>query len=266
MFTKLPDNFWGHVFFEDINLEAQMAAVRSLIRRNREADADLEAEISELEAHVKTLADDEVGIAEAFWVDQMEHSVFQDAANSMAAVGMLAPMFEALFTNLFAALGQAADPKPLFPSSDKTLTARKQRADADHWDPHVVFDSKGRREDLVAGIRQLAADTGLETHLPSDYGKVITGLFLYRNMMFHNGFEWPVERRDAFAKQIKSQGLPDAWFRSSFRNHEPWIYYMSTVYVDRCLALVGEVLTAVGRVTKPQPKMAKLGTVQPEKP
>jgi hypothetical protein len=264
MFTKLPDNFWGHVFFEDIDLEAQMAAVRSLIRRNREADAALEAEISELEAQVKTLEENEAGIAEAFWVGQMEHSVFQDAANSMAAVGMLAPMFEAIFTNLFAALGRATNSKPLFHSSEEALTARKQRAIADHWDPHVVFDSKGRREDLVAGILQLATDTGLEAHLPSDYGKVITGLFLYRNMMFHNGFEWPVERRDAFAKQIKNQGLPDAWFRSSFRNHQPWIYYMSTVYVDRCLALVGEVLTAVGRMTKPQPKTGKLGTVQAE--
>jgi hypothetical protein len=252
MFMKMPDKEWGLVFLEDIDLEAQMAAVRSLIRRNREADTELEAEIETLEAQVQTLADYEASIAEQIWVGQMQHSVFQDAANSMAAVGMLAPMFEALFTNVFAAMGREAAPKLVFPSSDDGLTVRQRRANADRWDPHVVFDSKGRREDLVAGIQQLAAETGLEANLPADYGKVITGLFSYRNMMFHNGFEWPVERRAAFASQLKSQGLPEEWFRSSFHNHEPWIYYMTTEFVDRCLTLVDEVLTAIGCMTKPQ--------------
>ncbi|MCO8019419.1 hypothetical protein NI456_11180 [Brevundimonas diminuta] len=256
MFIKMPDKEWGLVFLEDIDLEAQMAAVRSLIRRNREADIHLEAEIDALEAQVQTLTDYEAQIAEQIWVGQMQHSVFQDAANSMAAVGMVAPMFEALFTNLFAAMGREATPKPVFPSADDGASARQRRANADRWDPHVVFDSKGRREDLVAGIQQLAVETGLEAKLPGDYGKVITGLFLYRNMMFHNGFEWPVERRAAFASQIKSQGLPENWFRSSFHDHEPWIYYMTSEFVDRCLKLVDEVLAAIGGMTKPQSKMA----------
>lgn len=186
------------------------------------------------------------------WVGQMEHSVFQDAANSMAAVGMLAPMFEALFTNLFAALGRAAAPKSLFPVASEGFTDRRRRADVDYWDPHIVFDSKGRRADLTAGIRQLAVDTGLHPLLPKDYGKVITGLFLYRNMMFHNGFEWPIERRGEFAAQIKSQGLPPDWFTHSSRGGAPWIYYMTQTYVDRCLTLVDEVLTAVGKLTKPK--------------
>lgn len=257
MLFKMPDSVWGHIFFEDIDLEAQMAAVRSLIHRNREADAALDEEIAGLAAQVQTVEEHEAGIVECLWVGQMEHSVFQDAANSMAAVGMLAPMFEALFTNLFAALGQAAAPKLVFPSTNDGLTDRKRRVNGDHWDPHVVFDSKGRREDLVAGIRQLAADTGLEPLLPKDYGKVITGLFLYRNMMFHNGFEWPVERRAAFAAQVKNQNLPEDWFRHSFRDGEPWIYYMTTTYVDRCLVLVDEVLTAVGQLTKPKSKAAQ---------
>ncbi len=250
-FFKMPDREWGLVFFEGVDFEAQMAAVRSLIHRNRQANVALNEEIKELASHVQTAEVHEAWIAESMWVDQMEHSVFQDAANSMAAVGMLAPMFEGLFTSLFAALGQATVAS-VDSTKDDGLTDRERRSHADYWDPHVIFESKGRRESLVDGIRQLAVDTKLTPLLPKDYGKVLMGLFLYRNMMFHNGFEWPSERRAVFAAQIASHGLPQNWFRHSSRNGEPWIYYMTELYVDRCLTLVDEVLTAVGKLTKPQ--------------
>jgi hypothetical protein len=245
---QLSDRERGYLFLEDIDLEAQLAAVRSLLRRNHQADAELKNEIDQLAAEVKAASEDQAWIVEDMWIGQMEHSVYHDAANSMAAVGMLAPMFEALFANLFRALGRS------HAAAQSDRTDRARRADEQYWDPHLVFDSKGRREDLVAGILQLSADTKLTPLLPKDLGNVLTALFAYRNMMFHNGFEWPVERRTAFAALLKNQGIPDTWFSNSSRGDQPWIYYMSPAFVDRCLKLVDEALAAIGSLTNTKSK------------
>lgn len=247
-FFEMPDREWGYLFLDDINLEAQLAAVRSLLRRNRQADAALQEEIDQLAAQVTEASEDEAWVVEDRWIGQMEHSVYHDAANSMAAVGMLAPMFEALFTNLFQALGRS------HVAQEGHQTDRVRRANQDYWDPHVVFDTRGRREDLVAGILQLSADTKLRSFLPKDFGKVLSALFAYRNLMFHNGFEWPVERRTAFAALIENQNLPDTWFSHSLRGDEPWIYYMSPSFVDRCVNLAEEALIAIGKLTKAKSK------------
>lgn len=243
---KLTDRERGQIFFEEIDLEAQLLAVRSLLARNREADAALAEDIKSLEDEARAAEEEHAWIVEDMWVGQMEASVYQDAANSMAAVGMLAPLFEALFANLFRSLGRSA-------AAGLDKSERASRADLDYWDPHFVFGKDGRREDLVAGIQQLARDVKLNVLMPTDYAAVLTALFTYRNMMFHNGFEWPIERRDAFAKTIQNQNLAEAWFSKATRNDEPWIYYMSPEFVSRCLTLVDEILTAVGRLTWPEP-------------
>lgn len=243
-FMKLTDREWGYLFFEEIDLEAQLLAVRSVLARNREADAELARDIKKLETEARAVDEEHAWIVEDMWVGQLEHSVYLDAANSMAAVGMLAPMFEAVFTGLFRALGRSA-------AEGATRSKRASQADGDYWDPHVYFGDDGRRDDLVGGIVQLSKDTGLKSLLPADYAAVLKALFAYRNAMFHNGFEWPEERKAAFAKFLKNQKLPEAWFSMSTRRDEPWIYYMSPDFVDRCLLLVEELLVAVGRLTHP---------------
>lgn len=242
---KLTDRERGYLFLDEIDLEAQLAAVRSLLRRNQLADETLTDEIKRLEQQAREASDDHAWIVEDMWVEHLQASVYQDAANSMAAVGMLAPMFEALFTTLFGALGRSSET-----ASDRT--DRATRADADYWNPQVLFGSKGRSDNLVGGIIQLSGDTGLGPLLPKDYGKVLTILFAYRNMMFHNGFEWPVDRRESFAETLKAQASPETWFSTATRNGSVWIYYMSPVFVDRCLDLVDEVLIAIGILTSRQ--------------
>ncbi len=239
---KLSDRERGHLLLEGIDLEAQLAAVRSLLRRNEAADTALSKEIQDLERQVREAEDDCVWLVDDMRAERLQMSVYQDAANSMAAVGMLAPMFEAMFTALFRTLGAASSSRP-------KATDRAKRADADYWNPQILFGTKGRADNLVGGILQLAEDSGLKALLPKDTGKVLTALFAYRNMMFHNGFEWPADRRESFANTLESQGVPEVWFSSSKRNKEVWIYYMSPVFVERCLALVSEVLTAIGVLT-----------------
>jgi hypothetical protein len=243
---KLTDRERGYLFLEEIDLEAQLAAVRSLLRRNEAADTALSIEIKDLENQAREAEEEYAWLVQDMWVERLEMSVYLDAAHSMAAVGMLAPMFEAMFTTLFRTLGASGSSLP-------KKTDRAKRADADYWNPQILFGSKGRSDNLIGGILQLAEDTGLKTLLPKDFGKVLTALFAYRNMMFHNGFEWPTDRRKSFADTLESQGVPEAWFSTSTRNKEVWIYYMSPAFVERCLALVSEVLTAIGVLTTPRP-------------
>lgn len=261
---KLTDRERGFLYLEGIDLEAQLAAARSLLRRNQAADQALSEEIKALEQQARQAEEDEAWIVEDMWIEHLQASVYQDAANSMAAVGMLAPMFEALFTTLFRTIGQSKAPEASggAPAEDVDAavavlappTARWARAESEYWNPQILFGSKGRSDNLVAGILQLSVDTGLTAHLPKDCGKVLTALFAYRNMMFHNGFEWPTEHKASFAKTLQAQDIPPAWFSTSTRKDEVWIYYMSPTFVTRCLDLVDEVLTAVGLLTRPQPR------------
>ena len=76
---------------------------------------------------------------------------------------------------------------------------------------------------------------------------MLAALFGYRNNMFHNGFEWPLEKREKFAQRIKNSGWPDAWFGKATRDKEPWIFYMSPDFIEHCLHTIDQVLEGVGR-------------------
>ena len=77
------------------------------------------------------------------WLDSLHHSIFQDAAHSMAAVGMLAPFVESLFCFDL--------PRGLREYEEKTAAIlqrddpRIAASDNEFWDPHFAFDKRGRR-------------------------------------------------------------------------------------------------------------------------
>ena len=156
---------------------------------------------------------------------------------------MLAPLVESLFVSIFDGLRRRLLQHGHGDSADR----RRCMSEAEFWDPHFVFGESGRHKDLVQGVAQLAKSVGISQHLPDDCGKVLTALFAYRNKMFHHGFEWPPEERRTFSARILSEGWPQKWFRKSTRGDEPWIYYMSPIFVDRCVFLVDEILEGVGR-------------------
>jgi len=81
--------------------------------------------------------------------------------------------------------------------------------------------------------------------MPEDTKQVLEALFEYRNAMLHSGFEWPPERRKAFGDRVARWDA--AWFLSSRSDGEPWVWYMTEVFVGRVLKFVGEVLEAAGR-------------------
>ena len=177
----LTDRDWAHIKFRTLDIEAQLLAIKSLIRRNQEADEDLERKIEALyEQARRTTEVRNSPYQDDQWVDETYQSFFQDAAHSMAAVGMLAPFIESLFTAIF----------PCLPEERKN----------------------NNHEGVAKVISRLAESNGLSQFFPDDYNKVLDALYLYRNKMFHNGFIWSENERRKFQERIKNPGWPKSWF------------------------------------------------------
>ena len=231
------------------DLEAQLLAIRGALSRSQQAEVAVAAKIKELEEQIQAYAggDQEYQMyLEGNWVDTLHDSVFQDAAYSMAAVGMLAPFVESIFVSIFSGLRAYEQSNNNASRDDPRISASQN----EFWDPHFVFDQGGRRRDLVDGIRQLALTTGLSEYLPPGYDRMLSALIAYRNRMFHLGFEWPMEERIKFDERVRSGDWPAEWFQKSTTNDKPWIFYMSAEFIRHCLTTIDKVLEGVGAYLK----------------
>ena len=235
----------------ELDLDAQLLAVQSLVDRNRQADAALNATIQDRAAATRGTRGPYGQYLEDQWIDNLHGSVFQDAAHSMAAVGMLAPFVESLFVSIFSGLNkyEVEHGYPSSPSRDASL---------DHfWDPHYTkITGKMRKGGLVDGIMRLSNSTRLQTYLPDDLKTVLTALFSYRNKMFHNGFEWPEKERQNFNNRIEEEGWAD-WFSCSTHDHKPWVFYMRASFIEHCLTTTDQVLEGLGKYLEDQAATAR---------
>mgnify|MGYP006283963695 FL=1 len=226
----------------DLDYEAQLATIRLVLRRHQEADDQLSREIDELAA----LADRTAGLRSDYvasqWVDRLHSTIYQDAAHSMAALGMLAPLIESVFHQAFCGI------RKQFFASTVSVSAHPRWAQPaeDQWDCHFVWRSGRRRNSLVEGIAQLADAVDLTPHLPRDCGLVLQAMFEYRNKMFHHGFEWPIDERHRFAKRIDESGWPSDWFARATSGDAPWVFYMTAPFIGRCVELVEGVIEGIG--------------------
>ncbi|WP_066798591.1 hypothetical protein [Sphingomonas soli] len=240
----LTDRDYAVLLLGDADLDAQLRAIHSLLRRHAEADAALQEEIGEL-AKRASEASGEYGMhLENSWVDEMHGTVFQGAAHSASAIGMLAPFLESLFVGIFAGIRDIEAPvQPV------TLTGTRaaHAADPDFWDPHLVFNAAGKKStSVLRGIVELVEATGLTPHMPADYAKTLGAIFGYRNKMLHHGFEWPQLERTNFEATIVREGWPSDWFDRSLTNGETWIIYMSDVLIRHTLSRIDEMLDGIG--------------------
>lgn len=215
----------------DFDYPAQLTAIRELLRRQRDANAETTRSISALEAGPPSqqAADERV--------DLLHGSVYQDAAHSAAAVGMLAPLAESFFRNALVALGkrhaQLGLPLPSAPRFTKPGA----------WDPK----RKGGRG-IVTEVREICAGAGITPYLPPDTHLHLEATVAYRNAMFHNGFEWPPKERADFRE--RAAGWPSEWFAWSETAGEPWIAYMSDEFIDAVLATLEGAMEALGQFAR----------------
>lgn len=245
--VDFDDRDHGLFLLEDIDLDAQLLAVRSLLRRNRQADEELTSEIERLDALARSADGDRAHHLVDAWVDEMHGSVYQGAANSMAAAGMLAPLIESMLVAMFAEIGRRYAGE----LANLSHPVRSGISSRTFWDPHKLYGGTGAvTTDLVAGLTQLAQAIGLEPYLPTGYAPPLKALFTYRNKMFHNGFEWPKTKRIAFAAKITEEGWPNEWFERATSGGDPWVFYMSDTLIALCLRTVDDLVKAIGRYVR----------------
>jgi len=238
----LSDRDYGLFVLEEFDIEAQLIAIRDFLRRNSKADKRVSERIAAYAEQMKSATGDEEYFLDSLFVDECHGSVFQDAAHSLAAAGMLSPLIEGYFTVAFPNIAKQLD---LFPRAiDGNI--RSANSVVQYWDPHFVFGKKGTRKDIVGGIVQIAQSMGLSNALPNDYQDVFNALFRYRNKVFHHGFEWPMDERKRFKKAVSDENWPETWFTESLSGGEPWIIYMSQEFIEKCLSTFESCLEGVG--------------------
>jgi hypothetical protein len=248
--VTLPD--WAPALIKNISYDAQLTAIRILLYRLREHDKKLDDEIKQLHEYKGSHKDRAVDE----WVDLVHGSIYQGAAHSMAAVGMLAPFIESVFCGGFETIREEffEDDSPY----DAHPHARWQSAAKSQWDCHFVHERGKPRKCLVEGIFQLAEAVGLHSYLPPDLKPMMEALFTYRNKMFHSGFEWPPEERAAFKRYIVAKNWPSDWFAEATHSGEPWIFYLTDVFVDHCIDLIEQIVHSMGIYVEAELKAERL--------
>jgi hypothetical protein len=227
------------------DVEAHLLAIEGVLTRNKQHENAVSESIKALDKDIRAYNGGSYAYQqhmEGEWLDTLHGTVFQGAAHSMSAIGMIAPFFESLFVAIFEGLRK----KPDWTAGKIGQGERKSSNVDDLWNPHFIFKSNKRRNDVVPGIEQLLEYTALAQHMPSDLMMTLKAAFSYRNKMLHCGFEWPVVERQKFANLIKSEGWPEDWFTMATSNNEPWVFYMSDVFITHCLHTVDQVLDGVG--------------------
>jgi hypothetical protein len=234
---ELTNRDYAHFGFDDYDLEAQLIAIKGFLVRSRTVEDEEAAEIKRLAKRAEEIGSEHlVGM----YTDAAHASVYSDAARAAAAIGMLAPFVENLFTGLFREIGKMEDD---YLGRDKD--SKRSKLSREHfWNPHVMYATREAKQNLTGGIMQLAEATRLLPRLPVDTTKVLEALFEYRNAMLHDGFEWPLDRREKFAQRVKT--WEPIWFMSALSNHKPWVWYATEAFFARVLDFIDEVMDAAG--------------------
>jgi hypothetical protein len=225
----------------DFDIDAQLAAIRELLRQNADAKQVSADEMARIASDARAMSGARSEMATDAWIDRAHHSVYQGAAHSLAAVGMFPPLTETLFFQYYQAIGAKFFPTSAqLPSHDRWKSAH-----ASQWDCHYVFGGKGRVKDIAGGIMQLSDAVGLGARLPTNLKKFLRLLFRYRNEMFHHGFEWPVDVRERFARMLVEEDYPERWIEKATSGGQPWIFYLSDTFITEYLTIMDEVLDAL---------------------
>jgi hypothetical protein len=223
-----------------IDIELQLIAIQALLRRNAEADAVLETEAKALQERAARLS----GWANDRALDESGtlffHGVYQGAAHSMAAVGMIAPLTETVLERLLRFLPEVADP-----SGFNRGHRRWQVEEGKRWNCKLAVEKDGAEKgDFLRGVPQILDALGQSRLLDGQRRMQFEALFRYRNNMFHNGMEWPIELRLRFERDRKA--WPDSWFATAETGTAPWIIYMTPEFVELCLSFVETFADSVG--------------------
>ena len=121
------------LILRDLDYKAQLSAVHDLLQRQTNAERLLKDKIDEADAFARRTSGLLNYQAVEDWLAHLQTSTYQDAAHSMAAVGMLAPLLEVMdnqISRLVADLrGPASDAGHRSPCSRGRLRPRQSVRD-----------------------------------------------------------------------------------------------------------------------------------------
>ena len=195
---------------EEFNHGTQLVAIRGLLYRQGRADQELSDRIKDADEVARRTTGRANEHAVDVWVELAEMFCYQDAAHSMAAVGMIAPLIESAFRAAFRSIGNELPPRNLV-------------------------------RNIVKGVEAM----GMKEYLPADLEPTLSALFAYRNKMFHGGFEWSSEELKRFERLLDENRWPPDWFSRATSDDEPWMFYMTSDFVDHCLEMAEEVIGGI---------------------
>jgi hypothetical protein len=236
------------LILEAMNYEQQLIAISGVLQRNKAADEQLEAERKEIIDFIKRSS----GFAQDHAIGESGENfyamVYQGAAHSMAALGMIAPLFESMFYHAFQGIRKWHFGMNVIPSGH--VRANLKEAEP-FWDCRLLCipASPKPEKKLVPGIEQLAEAVGLTAFLPADLHATLEPLFSYRNKMFHNGLEWPALECQRFALRIEQEKWQE-WFESAKHGNDPWIFYMTDKFIAHCLDMAKCTIESLGAYSK----------------
>ena len=207
--NKIVDEPWLRADYH-----SQIDTITALCHRLNESEDTLAERIRAAQQYAREVSGEANEIATEEWVYLSHVSVYQGAANSIAAVSMLAPLLESAFKDAFSRIDR---PIPL---------------------------PEGQTGGLVVDIMKVANEEGLTVdYLPDELQRTLEAVFEYRNKMLHCGFEWPLDEIRKF--DVRRKCWPCGWFENSSLGDDVWMFYMSRPFVEHCLDTTREVVGGI---------------------
>jgi hypothetical protein len=130
-----------------IDYNSQLEAIKELLKCHKEAEHLLSAKIdreTEQLSNIENNSTIDFSVISNFRNDLCLTSFYQSAAHSMAAVGMLAPLVESIFYQIFHRIGSYYSVMTELPNPEHL----RWKID-DPWNCHFVCNRKGSKEDDV---------------------------------------------------------------------------------------------------------------------
>jgi len=205
-----------HFLLEELDYYAQFLAIRDLLYVQEQERKLLHEQIKEMREIAESTSGDANWIAADEWADLCHRSCYQEAAHSMATVGMIAPFAESVFQHAF-------------PEESK----------------RILYGDQYPRKSQDYKVMKLVDEVGMRKYMPPNLKSTLSALFAYRNKMFHHGFEWPRKELDKFDKLLKGSNWPENCFTKAESGEQPWMFYMSPGFVEHCLEVIEKTIKGI---------------------
>lgn len=208
--------------FPDYDPDAQLIAVSTIIRSLTNVLEEKEKSFDETD--YSKLNPDYAG---EFYAEDICNLGFLETAVSHSAVAVIAPFLEGLFCHEIAALHS---------NGFQGKTQHPRSKEKGFWNSKLVFNNNsGEMEPcgIVKGVHQILEALELLKFFPDNFKEMLEIIFSYRNHVLHNGFEFKIEQRNKFKREIEEKGWGE-YFSWCTSDGKPWIASMKRNFMLKC--------------------------------